>query len=177
MAEMNALKERGEHERHEREHAASARNRVAPQSERRARRWLQCDAEQQAAADRDKIQHDITDITDPKRHEPLDPFVERADEQTAEQRQDDDRPVAERQPRGVEQACQQPILDEMKRLDDIDGAVAGAKRARENDPGRERGDERAVAKPPLFGELSSAVPDPASRCVRPRPASRPRSRS
>jgi hypothetical protein len=79
----------------------------------------------ETADDRREVEEGVVRFSHSVRDEPLQPFVERADHERAQQRQHQARKVAGGPPHPIEQRREQPVLDEVHALDDVDLRVRG----------------------------------------------------
>ena len=104
------------------------------------------EAEEQPAADRDAVQEDVGHLADAVGDEPLQPLIGGPDEQSREHGQHDDRRVLQRAPGAIEQERDQPVLDEVKALHDVDFRNAGRLGERIPDGADDRRGDGAVAE-------------------------------
>ena len=146
MADVRGLEERGQDEdghRGEPRHAATRRRRQPP---RQPRGWLQAEAEDEPADHGPEVERDVADVARATRHEPLQPLLERADQQAAEQREDQCGRVGRSGEGATEEEGDQAVLDEVEELHGVHLVVARAEalHVEHEQQGRER--QGAVAR-------------------------------
>src|SRR5690242_16087951 len=85
---------------------------------------IEPEAEEQPRRDCNHVEQYVANFADPRRNEPLEPLLQRADDEAGEDWHHDRRAVAGRTPRAVEERGDESVLDEVKALDGIDFRVA-----------------------------------------------------
>src|SRR5687768_14162446 len=119
VTEMDRLKEHREDDGYDDCRPTDAHRRAAPEHAREMDGRAQTDAEQQPARDGHSVQYDIAHFTDPGRNEPLQPFVDGADEEGGQRRQHEHRGIVDWAPRAIEQQREDAIFDEVERFHDV----------------------------------------------------------